>query len=79
MASVVYVDVNRRSVPVPRQALYDVAADLRSATEARVAWEDCASAVALVLSAMERDGLVTFHQADDDIQLRGIEGTPSCI
>lgn len=60
LGPVVYVDVNQRSVPVPQEALYDAASHLRLATEARVRGGDCASAVALVLAAMERSGFLSF-------------------
>src|SRR5258707_4473213 len=46
--------VNRRNVPVPKQALYAAASDLRLATEGHVDLADCAAAVALALSAIER-------------------------
>ena len=61
-ASEVWVDVvvGQRSVPIPKQALYAAASDLRLATEAHVGWEDCASVVVTVLTAMESKGVLRF-------------------
>src|SRR6266567_5834125 len=54
----VFVDVNGRRVPIPEQALYAAASALRLSTEGYGDWRDCAAVVALVLSAMERDGVL---------------------
>jgi hypothetical protein len=56
----VNVLVNRRNIPIPKQALYAAASDLRLATEAHVDLADCAAAVARVLSAMESHGVLRF-------------------
>jgi hypothetical protein len=60
--SELWVDVlvNRRNIPIPKQALYAAASDLRLATEAHVDLADCAAAVARVLSAMESHGVLRF-------------------
>ena len=57
------VDVNQRRIPIPTQALRAAASALRSASGGYVDSADCASVVALVLSAMEAHGLVEFCDA----------------
>ena len=54
------VIVNQRNIPIPKQALYAAASDLRSATGEYVDLADCAAAVARVLSAMESHGVLRF-------------------
>ena len=49
---VIYVNVAGRSVPVAQQALYDAADEIRLATEVRVGWRGCVSAVAVVLATI---------------------------
>src|SRR5258705_8470761 len=64
------VDVNGQSIPIPKQALYAAASDLRSASGGHVRWEDCASAVALVLSAMDSHGALQLSPASRAIPPR---------
>lgn len=61
--SEVWVDVvvNQKRIRLPKQALYDAASDLRLATEAHVSWEDCASVVVRVLTAMNSHGELSIY------------------
>ena len=63
--SELWVDVlvNQRNIPIPKQALYAAASELRLATGAHVDLADCAAAVALVLRAMERGGVLSFDRS----------------
>src|SRR5262249_44171418 len=69
------VVVNQRNIRIPTQALYAAASALRSAMEEYVDWEDCAAAVALVLSAMENYGVLSFVLTESDIPPQEIAGT----
>jgi hypothetical protein len=54
------VSVLGRRLVLPEHALSEGLCDLRLATEVYVAREDYARGVALVLSALAKDGLVVF-------------------
>ena len=76
-ADVILLNVDGLSVPVPQQALYDAASEIRLATEAHVRWTDCVSAVEIVLGAMQRAGALCFCPSEMDIGNPDTEDTPS--
>jgi hypothetical protein len=78
-ASELWVDVvvNRRNIRIPKQALYAAASHLRQSTEEYVRWEDCASAVAFVLSAMEAHGVFRFCQPSRGMLAKEFASSPS--
>lgn len=57
------LSVGQRSVFVPEHVLCAAASALQLATGGYVALEDYADSVASVLTALERRGLVAFHEA----------------
>lgn len=72
-AAYVGVVVNQRCIPIPKQALSAAASLLREATGGYVNSEDCASAVAFVLAAMEGHGLVSFSHSGTDTPIPNTE------
>jgi hypothetical protein len=68
LMDVVLLNVDGLSVPVPHQALYDAASEIRLATEGCVRAQDCVSAVEIVLAAMQRAGVLCFCLSERDIE-----------